>query len=339
MRCKRCRAKPIVLKLPRHHTALCADCVDHYVIDQVERAIRHYRMFRRDEPVLVAVSGGKDSLGLWDLLDRMGYRTTGVHVQQGIGGYSTDSEKKTRAFAETRGLPLVIHDLAKEYGGGVTEMADTSRRNACSACGTVKRYAFNKIGRELGFQVVATGHNLDDEAARLLGNLLRWQVDYLAKQSPALPASHAKLIRKVKPLFRLTEQEVAAYAVLRKIDYVIDECPMSHDAHSLHYKAALNQLEHQAPGTKQFFYLEFLRRQPLAAAVAAEEVVLNDCVRCGEPTTGTLCGHCRVVEPLRQAGRADPASAPASRIDEDATAPSSPLEPATPVSPISVDWV
>lgn len=326
MRCKRCRAHAVVIKLPRHHTALCAGCFDHYVIDQLERAIRRYRMFRRDEPVLVAVSGGKDSLGLWDLLDRMGYRTTGVHVQQGIDGYSRDSEAKTRAFAGARRLPLVVYDLAKEYGGGVTAMAETSRRSACSACGTVKRYAFNKIGRELGFQVVATGHNLDDEAARLLGNLLRWQVDYLAKQSPALPASHAKLVRKVKPLFRLTEREVAAYAVLQNIDYVIDECPMSHDANSLQFKAVLNQLEHHSPGTKQFFYLEFLRRQPLGGGgAAAEEAVLKECVRCGEPTTGTLCGHCRVVEPLEQARSAKPGR------QRDGG-------PAETVVPVSVDW-
>ncbi len=319
----------MAIKLPRHHTALCAACFDRYVVDQVERGIRSYRMFRRDERILVAVSGGKDSLGLWDLLNRMGYTTTGVHVQQGIDGYSNKSETTTRAFAEANRLPLVVYDLNHEYGGGVTAMAETTRRSACSACGTVKRYAFNKIGRELGFPVVATGHNLDDEAARLLGNLLRWQVDYLAKQSPALPASHAKLIRKVKPLFRLTEQEVAAYAVLRKIEYVIDECPMSHDANSLQYKAVLNQLEHQSPGTKQFFYLEFLRRQPLGGAEAStENVVLNECARCGEPTTGTLCGHCRLVAPLTQARQAgsDPAmnSGPAASV--------------APITPVTIDW-
>ncbi|HXZ24730.1 MAG TPA: hypothetical protein VEI24_00810, partial [Nitrospiria bacterium] len=67
------------------------------------------------------------------------------------------------------------------------------------------------------------------------------------------------------------------------------------------------------------------------AAVAAEEVVLNECVRCGEPTTGTLCGHCRVVEPLRQARPTEPAS----RIDENATTPSSPrsLRPPSPRLP------
>jgi uncharacterized protein (TIGR00269 family) len=306
IRCKRCRAAPVVIKLPRHHTALCAGCFDHYVMDQTARGIKEQRMFVRNEPILVAVSGGKDSLALWELLDRMGYTTTGLHVQQGIGGYSTTSETTCRAFAEAKHLPLVVYDLQKEYGGGVTEIAETTRRSACSACGTLKRYAFNKIGRELGFNVVATGHNLDDEAARLLGNLLHWQMDYLAKQSPALPASGSKLIRKVKPLYRLAERETAAYAVLRKIPYVVDECPMSHGATSLQYKAVLNQLEHESPGTKQFFYLEFLRRQPLGglgAGAATPEPELNECSRCGEPTTGTLCGHCRLVTQMAQPGR------------------------------------
>ena len=322
MRCRRCRTAPVVIKLPRHHTAFCAGCFDHYMVDQLGRAIHDYRMFGRDEPILVAVSGGKDSLGLWDLLDRMGYTTTGLHVQQGIGDYSTVSETKCRAFADEKRLPLVVYDLRKEYGGGVTEIADATHRSACSSCGTLKRYAFNRIGRELGFGVVATGHNLDDEAARLLGNLLHWQVDYLAKQSPALPAWRAKLIRKVKPLHRLAEREVAAYAVLRKIDYMIDECPMSHDATSLHYKAALNQLEEHSPGTKHFFYLEFLRRQPFGAPGGTEEgVELQECATCGEPTTlpagqagGTaLCGHCRLIESF---GPAQPAAVPV-QIDRD----------------------
>jgi uncharacterized protein (TIGR00269 family) len=307
MRCKGCRATSVVIKLPRHHAAFCAGCFDHYVMDQAARGIKAQRMFGRDEAVLVAVSGGKDSLALWDLLDRMGYMTTGLHVQQGIGDYSAASEAKCRVFAEAKRRPLVVYDLRKAYGGGVTEIAEATRRSACSACGTLKRYAFNTIGRDLGFGVVATGHNLDDEAARLLGNLLHWQVDYLAKQSPALPAWRAKLIRKVKPLYRLAEREIAAYAVLRKIDYQIDECPMSHDATSLQYKAALNLLEQSSPGTKHFFYLEFLRRQPFGAVGLPEsEPELNECVQCGEPTTGELCGHCRLVGSFGQSGHVAP---------------------------------
>ena len=53
----------------------------------------------------------------------------------------------------------------------------------------MKRYQFNRIAVQNEYDVMATGHNLDDEASRLLGNVLRWQTEYLDKQSPTLPAS------------------------------------------------------------------------------------------------------------------------------------------------------
>ncbi|GIT46954.1 MAG: hypothetical protein Ct9H300mP12_15390 [Acidimicrobiales bacterium] len=69
-----------------------------------------------------------------------------------------------------------------------------------------------------GYDAVATGHNLDDEAAVLFGNVLRWQQDYLGRQRPVLPAGEG-FPRKVKPLVRLGEREMAAYCVLRSIEY------------------------------------------------------------------------------------------------------------------------
>ena len=92
-------------------------------------------------------------------------------------------------------------------------------------CGLSKRYIFNREAHEGGYDVIATGHNLDDEAATLLGNTLRWNVDYIARQSPVLPAEPG-FVKKVKPLHRLSELETAAYAFLRGIDYVVEECPL-----------------------------------------------------------------------------------------------------------------
>ena len=58
--------------------------------EQIVRAVEHEKMFRREEPVLVAVSGGKDSLALWDALLEMGYETTGI-----IPGYCLDPFEHT----------------------------------------------------------------------------------------------------------------------------------------------------------------------------------------------------------------------------------------------------
>src|SRR5207244_12883861 len=104
-----------------------------------------------------------------------------------------------------------------DYGIDVPAAALATRRVPCSACGLSKRHLFNKAALDGGYDVVATGHNLDDEAAVLFGNVLRWSTEYLGRQRPVLPAT-AGFARKVKPLIRLGERETAAYCVLRAID-------------------------------------------------------------------------------------------------------------------------
>ncbi len=258
-------------------------------------------MFGPDEGVAVAVSGGKDSLVLWDILTRLGYRTIGLHIDLGIGAYSQVSRTKVEAFARARNLLAVTHALQEEHGLGISDMAATLRRPACSACGVIKRYNMNAMAAEHGFPVLATGHNLDDEAARLLGNVLHWQDDYLAKQSPALPNSHPKLVRKVKPLYRLAEREIAAWAVLQKIDYIVDECPNSQGSKMLLYKDALNRLEAAAPGTKHHFYLQFLDRQKARDALIPLVPDLRECASCGQPSTGDVCSYCKLIATLKVA--------------------------------------
>ena len=110
-----------------------------------------------------------------------------------------------------------------------------------------------------GYDVLATGHNLDDEAAVLLGNTLRWQTEYLGRQMPVLDA-HDGFGRKVKPLVFLSERETAAYCLLRGIDYMVDECPIAAGNKHLTYKAILNDIEIRSPGTKHDFYFGFLAR-------------------------------------------------------------------------------
>jgi tRNA-5-methyluridine54 2-sulfurtransferase len=300
MRCRKCLQKALI-KLARHNTAFCASCFDDYVLDQVRRAIRSNRMMTHQDKIAVAVSGGKDSLALWDILDRLGYSCAGIHINLGIHRYSDASQEKTEQFARQRHANLILHDLKTVHGSGIPELAQKTDRPACSACGVMKRYNFNQLALESGFTVVATGHNLDDEASRLLGNVLHWQVDYLDKQAPALPSTHPRLLKKVKPLFRLAEREMAAYCVLRKINYIVEECPMSRDAKQLMYKDALNRLEEVIPGTKQNFYFEFLKRR--RADILEADVGLRDCIRCGQPTTAEVCSYCKLAECAADANR------------------------------------
>jgi uncharacterized protein (TIGR00269 family) len=110
------------------------------------------------------------------------------------------------------------------------------------------------------------------------------------------------LKKKVKPLFRLAEREMAAYAILKGIDYVVEECPLVAGNTALRYKEALNDLERTSPGTKQQFLFGFLDRASSSFA-ASEPVALNECANCGMPTPGDVCAYCRAK---RQLGDPDP---------------------------------
>ncbi|MBI3768973.1 MAG: adenine nucleotide alpha hydrolase family protein [Deltaproteobacteria bacterium] len=299
MKCKRCAAKATV-QLRSHNTAFCKECFVFFFQRNVERSIERERMFTREEPVLVAVSGGKDSLALWDTLVTLGYRTEGLYLGLGIGAYSAASQRKAEAYAAARDLPLRIMRLEEEGDGlAIPEAAFFTRRQPCAACGTFKRHHFDRAALDGGFAVLATGHNLDDEAARLLGNVLHWQLPYLAKQHPVLTPTHPKFVRKVRPLYRTSEYESATYAFLRGIDYVVEECPNSHGATQLVYKDLLNRLEETMPGSKLAFVSDFLRHaHPLFAG--APDSPAGECARCGMPAFAELCGYCRLVAEIER---------------------------------------
>jgi uncharacterized protein (TIGR00269 family) len=254
-------------------------------------------MFGPDDRVLVAVSGGKDSLALWDLLLRLGYRADGLYLGLGIGDYSDESAAFTRRFAESRQAHLVEVDLPTSFGFDIPTGSAAARRAPCSACGLSKRHLFNSAALEGGYDVVATGHNLDDEAAVLFGNVLRWDLGYLGRQHPVLPAGDG-FVRKVKPLIKLGEREMAAYCVLEGIDYIVEECPMAAGNRHLGYKNALNEIESTSPGSKAAFLTGFLERiSPLVQpTAAAEREGLHPCPGCGSPTIADLCAFCKLAE-------------------------------------------
>ena len=167
-------------------------------------------MIQPGDRVLVAVSGGKDSLAVWDILRELGYEADGFCIGLGIGDYSDDVDRSTPGPSPTNGAgPSRSSTCAASTASTCPTAARVTRRVPCSACGLSKRHLFDDAARRGGYDVVVTGHNLDDEAAVLFGNVLRWDEEYLGRQLPVLPARDG-FPRKVKPLVRLGERETAA---------------------------------------------------------------------------------------------------------------------------------
>ena len=340
MKCRQCDQRA-ALRMRHHRIALCKDHFLEWFVDQTERAIKKYNMFRRNQRILVAVSGGKDSLALWDVLNRLGFQADGLHIHLGIRGeenYSDRSEGYASAFAVQNGLKLHIVNVEQTYGASIPALAQRTRRGRekpCGVCGLVKRHIMNRMARETfgpgeppvgagpegetpaeelfaqqaGYDVLATAHNLDDEVSVLMGNVMNWHVDLLARQSPVLEAAPG-FARKVKPFCRFYERETAAYSVLRGIEYIEEECPFAVGSKQLYYKDMLNKIEEEQPGTKLAFYVGFLKTREngsfrvgsMPANTSDPEsqagVHLSPCPNCGQPTSNQgLCAFCRMISP------------------------------------------
>ncbi|MBI2890447.1 MAG: adenine nucleotide alpha hydrolase family protein [Nitrospirae bacterium] len=282
--------------MPQHRLALCRACYPPWFEKQTQRTIERFHMFGKTDRILVAVSGGKDSLGLWHALLQLGYVADGLYIHLRIQGsdglaYSQRSLEFARAYADRSGRELIVVDLQETMGFGIPEIQRAVHRPACSPCGTTKRHYMNKVAVERGYDGLATGHNLDDEAATLFSNTLRWDMDYLARQTPVLPAAEG-FARKVKPFCFFSEKETALYAVLEGVPYIREECPFALGATSLEHKDVINRLEHESPGTKRAFLANFLSAKDRLPAPAPP--AMKPCRECGSPSPVEVCAFCRL---------------------------------------------
>ena len=306
MKCTRCKSTAVVA-LPSHNSGFCESCFLDFFTGQVEKGIRRQKLFTHDDRILVALSGGKDSLALMYELSRLEYDVTGLHIDLGIPNSSEAARRAVERFCVKHELPLIVKEMATE-GLAIPLVKARLKRPICSACGKIKRHYFNKVALEQNFTALATGHNLDDEIARLFSNTLRWDAAYLSDQGPLLEAEDGSgdefggFARKVKPLWRLSEYETANYAFLRGIDYHYAPCPYSKGASFTFYKALWTDLEEYMPGRKLDFYQGFLERgRPAFAAVAEKEgVSLQACASCGMPTSQEVCGVCRIRDAIAE---------------------------------------
>jgi uncharacterized protein (TIGR00269 family) len=303
MKCRTCGSQARI-RLPQYNTAFCATDFIAFFEKRVVDTIRKYDLIGQQDRTLVAVSGGKDSLALWHLANKLGYPSDGIHIDLGIDSYSDVSFQKTRAMADRLQRRLYYFSLPEVFRIGIKELSRIVKRPPCSLCGMIKRYVMNRACTEHGYSVLATGHNLDDEASALLGNLLHWKDEYLWKKGVALEAEGSHLAKKVKPFFLCSEKEAAAYALMSDIDYVYDECPYSVGAKTLLYKSLLNRVEDESPATKIAFLKGYLRRakKETISRMGDDKTEKTVCAACGYPSYAQHCNFCLLAARFGTAG-------------------------------------
>lgn len=285
--CSRCE-KPAVVSKP----SLCKGHFDEFILDTVQSTIETYELFSKKDNICVAVSGGKDSLALVDILTRLGYNVEGLLIDEGIGGYREFSINDMDEFSKKNNIKYRIISFKEIAGFTLDEAMNTKKVHACTACGTLRRYLLNKYAKE--YDIIATGHNLDDESQTILINLARGNTDLLLRLGPKTQ-SNKHFVRRVKPLYFVSEKHVLAYTLLRNIKTKYVECPYAGESYRASVRDELNKWEEKNPGAKKNIVKTYLQ---LKKTVVARSKEMNVCVRCGEASLDNVCRTCKTVEKI-----------------------------------------
>jgi len=307
--CTVCRQREAIFMRPYSGERLCRECFLSSIEDKVRATIAKYDIFEPDDKIMIAISGGKDSVSLLHMLAQIEKAfpkayLCAVTVDEGIRGYRDEAlkfavkncrklsvEHKVTSFKELFGVKL--DDLVKMLGekkkqGGLTP---------CAYCGVLRRRALNLAAREAGVSKLVTAHNLDDEAQTILLNILHGDALRIARVKPVLAERHPKLVKRVKPLCEVPEKETALYAYLKKIKFQSVPCPYAPTALRTDIRTMLNRMEEKHAGIKFTIYRSMEKIRP-AMETAAKAEKLRDCKLCGEPTTDEICKPCRMLQEL-----------------------------------------
>jgi len=260
-------------------------------------------MIKRGDIILVAVSGGKDSLVLLDVLARVSkaldFSIIGVVLDLGIEEHSKAGIKYAVKGFKERDIEYLVVNIKNDYGFSIDDVYAKRRkirRSVCSICGLVKRYILNDVALKLGATKVATGHTLDDIAQYILASMFSGSYDQLAKIYPISTSNIEGLVTRIKPLAETPEEDILTYAHLNKIEFLESKCPYSRGALSLEFRELLTKLDQRHPGFKVSLVRNFYKKlHPLLVKYyGVDNQRLKRCRVCGMPTTSDLCSFCKL---------------------------------------------
>ncbi len=283
MKCEHCEKKAIWTK-----PALCQEHFVEQFEKKVKKTIQDHALIPNNKTILVAASGGKDSLTTLHLLNKFGYSVDALAIDEGIAGYRSDTLIELKEFCTKRNIPLKIVPFTSLVGKELDTIMKGKNTSACTTCGTLRRHLMNKYAKD--YEVIATGHNADDEAQAILMNILRAQTQMLTRAGPKT-GSHQGLTQRIKPLYFCTEKEILTYALLEGFAGEWTECPYAHASYRAKVRDALNEYTLKHPQTKQNIlknYLSIRARVPVTT-------IPKFCAVCGSPSAGDQCAACRLI--------------------------------------------
>lgn len=280
--------------------SLCSECFSGSILRKTAKTISKYDMIHGDELVCVAVSGGKDSLALLHVLDQMSqthrFRITAITIDEGIPGYRDEALGIVDSYCNSLGVEHHTYSYKDLFELTLDEALKSrdEKTTSCSICGTLRRRAIDHAASDVGADVVATAHNLDDTLQTFLINMISGDTDRIGRMNPDTSNNP---IRKIKPFCEIYEPEIVFYAFVNQIPFQTEPCPHMAEGIRTELREFLNGLEESHSGVKNNLYKSALRVAQVMRESSSKQRRL--CSVCGSGCTGKVCSVCKTVSELK----------------------------------------
>ncbi len=295
--CDRCANSKAIMVRKYSGEKLCKDCFIESTRKKVLKDIRKYELIKKGDIVAVALSGGKDSTMVLDILSSLFERKIidlfAITIDEGIKGYREEGIKIAAKNAKKMGIKHIIVSFKNYFGMTLDEiMKDNPKRGACTYCGVLRRWILNKVARDMGAGKLATGHNLDDEVQSIVMNYLKGNIDNLTRIGPKSTLKHEELVSRVKPLREIPEKEVGLYVVAKDLNAHFDECPYAEESFRAEIGKFIKDLSYKHPTIMHSTLRGFDKIKPVLKREFSKKVKMGRCIKCGEPASHDLCRAC-----------------------------------------------
>ncbi len=301
MKCDRCE-NVAVYSRKYSGESLCSECFSNSILRKTAKTISKYNMIKNDELVCVAVSGGKDSLALLHILEKMSknhnFKLQVVTIDEGIPGYRNEALEIVNNFCSKINVNHSVYSYKELFDLTLDEalnLRENEKTSSCSICGTLRRRAIDHAAKEIGADVIATGHNLDDNLQSFFINLLSGDTGKIGWMDPD---TSKNTIRKIKPFCEIYESEIVFYAFTNEIPFQTEPCPHMNEGISTEIREFLNSLENQHSGIKNNLFKSSLKISGIVKESNTKEKRI--CAKCGNECTGKICSVCDIVLKLKE---------------------------------------
>ena len=286
---------------------LCKACYSYYIEKKVKKSIRKYEMIKYGSHIAVGLSGGKDSVVLLYILNKItekqNIKLSAIIIDEGVENYRNRGIDIALDLVKRLDIPYKLLSYKELYETTLDIMVKIKPlgKSSCALCGTFRRKALNTGAIILKADLIATGHNLDDEAQTVLMNILRGDITRFTRSSNNPIQIHEKVIPRIKPIIEISQPEVVYYALANNLQYLDEECPYAPQARRNSVKTFLFDQEKKHKGT----LINILKIQESISASLENPKFIDkkflECKICGDLTDNKdtlICAGCKFREEM-----------------------------------------